>query len=38
LLAGEPTSVLPAYAIGLALIFVFALWALLGLRSAEKAG
>ncbi len=37
-LAGEPTSVLPAYAIGLALIFVFALWALLGLRSAEKAG
>jgi ABC-2 type transport system permease protein len=37
-LAGEPTSVLPAYAIGLALIFVFALWALLGLRSAERAG
>jgi ABC-2 type transport system permease protein len=37
-LAGEPTSVLPAYAIGLALIFVFALWALFGLRSAEKAG
>jgi ABC-2 type transport system permease protein len=37
-LAGEPTSVLPAYAIGLALIFVFVLWALLGLRSAEKAG
>jgi ABC-2 type transport system permease protein len=37
-LAGEPTSVLPAYAIGLALICVFALWALLGLRSAEKAG
>jgi ABC-2 type transport system permease protein len=37
-LAGEPTSVLPAYAIGLAFILVFALWALLGLRSAEKAG
>jgi len=37
-LAGEPTSVLPAYAIGLALVLVFALWALLGLRSAEKAG
>jgi ABC-2 type transport system permease protein len=37
-LAGEPTSVLPAYAIGLALILVFALWALFGLRSAEKAG
>jgi ABC-2 type transport system permease protein len=37
-LAGEPTSVLPAYAIGLALILVFALWSLFGLRSAEKAG
>jgi ABC-2 type transport system permease protein len=37
-LAGDPTSVLPAYAIGLAFIFVFALWALFGLRSAEKAG
>ena len=37
-LAGEPTNVLPAYAIGLALILVFALWALLGLRSAERAG
>ena len=37
-LAGEPTSVLPAYAIGFALVLVFALWALLGLRSAEKAG
>jgi ABC-2 type transport system permease protein len=37
-LAGEPTNVLPAYAIGFALILVFALWALLGLRSAEKAG
>ncbi len=37
-LAGEPTGVLPAYAIGFALILVFALWALFGLRSAEKAG
>jgi ABC-2 type transport system permease protein len=37
-LAGEPTNVLPAYATGLALILVFALWALFGLRSAEKAG
>ncbi len=37
-LAGEPTSVLPAYAIGLALVLVFALWALFGLRSAERAG
>jgi ABC-2 type transport system permease protein len=38
LLAGEPTGVLPAYAIGFALILVFALWALFGLRSAERAG
>jgi ABC-2 type transport system permease protein len=37
-LAGEPTNVLPAYAIGLALVLGFSLWALLGLRSAEKAG
>ena len=37
-LAGEPTSVLPAYAIGFSLVLVFALWALFGLRSAEKAG
>jgi ABC-2 type transport system permease protein len=37
-LAGEPTSVLPAYAIGIALVLVFALWTLFGLRSAEKAG
>jgi ABC-2 type transport system permease protein len=36
--AGEPTSALAAYAIGLALILAFALWALFGLRSAEKAG
>jgi ABC-2 type transport system permease protein len=37
-LAGEPTNVLPAYAIGFALVLLFALWALFGLRSAEKAG
>jgi ABC-2 type transport system permease protein len=37
-LAGEPTGVLPAYAIGFALILVFALWAPFGLRSAERAG
>ncbi|MCA1847409.1 MAG: ABC transporter permease [Actinobacteria bacterium] len=37
-LAGEPTGVLPAYALGFALILVFALWALFGLRSAERAG
>ncbi len=37
-LAGEPTSALPAYAIGLGLVLVFALWALFGLRSAERAG
>jgi ABC-2 type transport system permease protein len=37
-LAGDPTNVLSAYAIGLALVVGFALWALFGLRSAEKAG
>jgi ABC-2 type transport system permease protein len=37
-LAGDPTSALLAYAIALALVLVFALWALLGLRSAERAG
>jgi ABC-2 type transport system permease protein len=37
-LAGDPTNVLAAYAIGFALVLVFALWALFGLRSAEKAG
>ncbi len=37
-LVGEPTSALPAYAIGLALVLVFALWALYGLRRAERAG
>jgi ABC-2 type transport system permease protein len=37
-LVGEPTSTLSAYAIGLALVLVFALWALYGLRRAERAG
>ncbi len=37
-LAGTPTSVLPAYAIGVALVAIFALWALYALRRAEKAG
>ena len=37
-LAGDPTGVLPAYAIGLALVAAFALWALYGLRRAERAG
>jgi ABC-2 type transport system permease protein len=37
-LAGEPTSALLAYTIGLALVLVFAVWALYGLRRAEKAG
>jgi ABC-2 type transport system permease protein len=37
-LAGTPTSVLPAYAIGVALVAVFALWAVYALRRAEKAG
>jgi ABC-2 type transport system permease protein len=37
-LAGTPTSVLPAYAIGVALVGVFALWAVYALRRAEKAG
>jgi ABC-2 type transport system permease protein len=37
-LAGEPTNVLPAYAMGGALILIFTLWALFGLRRAERAG
>jgi ABC-2 type transport system permease protein len=37
-LAGTPTSVLPAYAIGVALVAIFALWAVYALRRAEKTG
>ena len=37
-LADTPASVLPAYSIGLVLVAVFALWALYGLRRAEKTG
>ena len=37
-LAGTPISVLPAYAIGVALVAVFALWSIYALRRAEKAG
>ena len=37
-LVGEPAHALTAYAIGFALVLVFALWAILGLRSAERAG
>jgi ABC-2 type transport system permease protein len=37
-IAGEPVGVGPAYAIGAALVLVFVLWALLGLRSAERSG
>ena len=37
-LAGTPTSVLPAYAIGAALVIVFTLWAAYALRRAEKSG
>ena len=35
-LAGEPTEVLPAYAVGAVLVVALALWALYGLRRAEK--
>ena len=37
-LAGTPVSVGPAYSISLGLVLVFALWALYGLRRAEKEG
>jgi ABC-2 type transport system permease protein len=37
-LSGEPTEVGLAYAIGVALVVLFSLWALRGLRSAERAG
>ncbi len=37
-LAGEPQNVVPAFAISAALILALSLWAVLGLRQAEKAG
>ena len=37
-LAGDPQNVVPAFAISAALILVLALWAVFGLRQAEKAG
>jgi ABC-2 type transport system permease protein len=36
--SAEPTGVLVAFAVGLAIPVVFSVWALLGLRSAEAAG
>ncbi len=38
LLDGSPTEVAPAFAVAVALAFAFSLWALRGLRSAERAG
>ena len=37
-LAGDPTNVVPAFAISAALVVFLALWAVYGLRRAEKAG
>ena len=37
-MAGEPQNVLPAFAISAALILALSLWAVFGLRQAEKAG
>ena len=37
-LAGDPQNVLPAFAISVALIVALSLWAVFGLRQAEKAG
>jgi ABC-2 type transport system permease protein len=37
-LAGDPQNVLPAFAISAALIVTLSLWAVFGLRQAEKAG
>ncbi len=36
--AGEPVEVATAFALALAAVAVFSLWALRGLRSAESAG
>jgi len=38
LLSGDPTEVSLAYATGVALVVLFSLWAVRGLRSAERAG
>ena len=37
-LAGDPQNVVPAFAISVALILALSLWAVFGLRQAEKAG
>ena len=37
-LAGDPQNVVPAFAVSAALIVVLSLWAVFGLRQAEKAG
>jgi ABC-2 type transport system permease protein len=37
-LAGDPQNVLPAFAISAALILALSLWAVFGLRQAERAG
>jgi hypothetical protein len=37
-LAGSPTEVGVAFAVAFALVAAFSLWALRGLRSAERAG
>jgi len=37
-LAGDPQNVVPAFAISAALILILSLWAVFGLRQAEKAG
>jgi ABC-2 type transport system permease protein len=37
-ISGDPTEVSLAYATGVALVVLFSLWALRGLRSAERAG
>ena len=38
LLAGSPTEVLVAFAVGIGLVVAFFFWAFRGLRSAEQAG
>ena len=38
LIAGQAAQVLAAYGIALSLLFVFGMWAVRGVRSAERAG